>query len=100
MQTSKNTKRFDELTTDELLLERDRMLGKVQTDSDFTVGSLMDHIYANPLGKLLQIISTLPEVRHEKVDYARSLIEQPEEELECRMDLALDKILEELVTEN
>ena len=60
----------------------------------------MEQMYANPLGKLLRIISSLPEVRREKVNHARSMIEQTEEELDFQMDLALDMVLEELITEN
>lgn len=97
-----NDKRFEEedLTMDELIAERDRMFDEGQADSDFTAETILDHIYANPLGKLLRIISTLPEVRCEKVVRARRLIHESEEQLDCRMDLALDKVLEELITEN
>ncbi len=85
---------------DELIAERDRLCGRVEGDSDFAADSLMDHIYANPLGKLLQIIATLPEVRHEKVDHARRMVEESEEQLDGRMDLALDRMLEEIITES
>lgn len=97
MELSKNT--HNELTLDELIAKRDRMLGETSAESDFMADSLLDHIYENPLGKLLQIISTLPEVRLEKVDHARRMIAQSEDELDCRMDIALDRVLEELITE-
>lgn len=100
MQLSKHTKRFEQFTLDELIAERDRLFAQVEGDSDFAVDSLMDHIYANPLGKLLQIIATLPEVRHEKVEDARRIVDEPEEQLDCRMDLALDRVLEEIITGN
>ena len=100
MQLSKNTKRFEKLRMDELIAERDRLFEEVNGDSDFATDSLMDHIYANPLGKLLQIIATLPEVRHEKVIDARRMVNESEEQLDCRMDLALDKVLEEIIAEN
>jgi hypothetical protein len=51
----------------------------------------------SPLGRLLKVISALPEVRAEKVEYARRQIAQPDECLETRMDLALDRVLEELI---
>ncbi|MBL7215488.1 MAG: hypothetical protein ISS71_07395 [Phycisphaerae bacterium] len=100
MQLSKNAKRFEELTMDELVGKCDRLFSEVGADSDFAAESLLDHIYANPLGKLLRMISTLPEVRHEKVVQARKMIHESEDELDCRMDIALDKVLEELITEN
>lgn len=99
MQLSKD-KRFEEFTMDELAAERDRMLAAAETDCDFAAESVLDHIYANPLGRLLRVISTLPEVRYEKVDYARRLMHESEDQLDCRMELALDKVLEELITEN
>ena len=99
MQLSKDTKRFEELTVDELVQRRDAMFSTDQVDSDFVAESLTEQMYANPLGKLLRIISTLPEVRREKVNHARTMIGQTEEELDCRMDLALDVVLEELITE-
>ena len=100
MQLSKHKRFEEELTMDELIAERDRMFAEMEADSDFASEGLLDHIYANPLGKLLRIISTLPEVRYEKVDRARRLIHESEDQLDCRMDLALDKVLEELITEN
>lgn len=100
MQLSNDKQRFEALTMDELFAKRQELFAEVQGDSDFMAESLMEHLYANPLGKLLQIISTLPEVRHEKIDHARRMIQETEDELDCRMDLALDKVLEELITEN
>lgn len=100
MQLSQNKKQFEELTMDELTAKRDRMLADMEADSDFASESLLAHMYENPLGKLLQIIATLPEVRHEKVDSARRMLQETEDELDCRMDTALDKVLEELITEN
>lgn len=97
MKPSKNTKQ--EFTTQELIIRRDRMLTDARVDSDFATNPLLEHTYENPLGKLLQLISTLPEVRREKVDHARRLIAQSEDELDCRMDIALDRVLEELITE-
>jgi len=99
MQLSNDTKRFEELTVNELIQRRDRMLNADSVDSDFVADSLTEQTCENPLGKLLQIISTLPEVRCEKVNHARDMIRQTEEELDCRMDLALDMVLEELITD-
>jgi hypothetical protein len=96
-----NEKRFnDDVTINELIAERDRLIAESQVDSDFASESVLDHIYANPLGRLLRVISTLPEVRSEKVEHARQLIHETEDQLDYRMDLALDKVLEELITEN
>ncbi len=97
MKTTKNTNRIEDSTVSSLLAQRDRMLAENQVDSDFIAESLLDTIYASPLGSLLRIISTLPEVRYEKVEHARRIMDQPEDELDSRMDMALDKVLEELL---
>ena len=100
MQLSNNPKRFEDFTMDELIAERDRLAGHIDGDADFVMDSLLEHIYANPLGRLLRVISTLPEVRREKVDHARRMIQASDDQLDDRMDLALDKVLEEIITES
>ena len=66
-------------------------------ETDILVERLFDSMQCSPLGRLLKVISTLPEVRAEKVEYARRQIAQPDECLDSKMDLALDRVLEELV---
>ena len=66
-------------------------------DTDFLVEKLLDSMKSSPLGRLLGVISTLPEVRTEKVERARRQINQPEECWDTKMDLALDRVLEELI---
>lgn len=68
-------------------------------DSDLLVEKLIDSMKSSPLGRLLGVISTLPEVRAEKVERARRQIHQPEECWDTKMDLALDRVLEELIFE-
>ena len=68
-------------------------------DSDLLVEKLIDSMKSSPLGRLLGVISTLPEVRTEKVERARRQINQPEECWDTKMDLALDRVLEELIFE-
>lgn len=101
MQISKQTQRTEAMTYDELLAGRDQLFIEEHTDSDFPVESLLDNMNASPLGKLLKLIGTLPEVRYEKVNRARRIIEQPDnDELDARMDIALDRVLEELIIDS
>lgn len=60
---------------------------------------LLEHLQANPIGRLLQIIASLPEVRQEKVLRARREIAENKLDMERRLDAALDRILEELIIE-
>lgn len=100
MQTSKQTQRIEAMTCDELMAQRDRMFIEEPADSDFLAESLLDNMNASPLGKLLKVIGTLPEVRYEKVERGRRLVDQPDSaELDAQMDVALDRVLEELMTE-
>lgn len=68
-----------------------------ETETDVLVEKLFDSMQCSPLGKLLKVISTLPEVRAEKVEYARREVQQSDECLESKMDIALDRVLEELI---
>lgn len=67
--------------------------------SEFSVDQFFESIEANPLGRLLKIISGLPEMRAEKLEIARRHLQQPESELDAEMDAAIDKVLEELISE-
>lgn len=60
---------------------------------------IMDTFTVTPLGRLLSIISSLPEIRHEKVSDIRSRIERGEYEINNNLDIALDRVLEEFITD-
>ena len=64
---------------------------------EFSEQQLFEHMQSNPLGRLLRLIASLPEVRREKVLQARRQIRENGRELENRLDLALDRVLEELI---
>jgi hypothetical protein len=68
-----------------------------ETETDVLVEKLFDSMQCSPLGKLLKVISALPEVRMEKVEHARQQVQLSDECLESKMDLALDRVLEELI---
>jgi len=52
---------------------------------------------ATPLGQLLKLISSLPEIRHDKVDSVRQQINRGQYDLGSNLDAALDKVLEEFL---
>lgn len=99
METSKDTQTDSTKRFKDVLRTADRMDFSLlsETETDALVEQLFDSMQCSPLGRLLKLISTLPEVRTDKVEHARRQIEQPEECLETRMDLALDRVLEELI---
>jgi len=99
MKTSKDTQTDSAKRYEELLRTADRMDISFleEAETDVLVEKLFDSMQCSPLGRLLKVISTLPEVRVEKVEHARRQIEQSDECLESKMDLALDRVLEELI---
>jgi uncharacterized protein YegJ (DUF2314 family) len=58
---------------------------------------IMDNIHNTSLGKLLGIIATLPEIRQEKVDQGKRLLSRQEADLDEHLDVAMDRVLEELL---
>ena len=60
-----------------------------ENDTDMLVEKLIDNMQSSPLGQLLNVISTLPEVRTEKVELARRQIDQPEECWDTRTSIFL-----------
>lgn len=57
---------------------------------------ILDNIQNTPLGVVLKRIASLPEVRREKVLRVRRQITQGRYDLTERLDLALEKVLEDL----
>lgn len=53
-----------------------------------------------PLGQLLKLISSLPEIRHEKVRCVKRQINHGQYDIGNNLDAALDKVLEEFLTDD
>ena len=60
---------------------------------------MFDNIGSNPLGRLLSLIASLPEIRENKVTNLRTQINTGEYDVTQNLDEALDKILEEFLAE-
>lgn len=99
MKTTKDTQADNAKRYEEVLRTADRMdLSFLEeTETDVLVEKLFDSMQCSPLGRLLKVISALPEVRVEKVEYARRQVQRSDECLESKMDIALDRVLEELI---
>lgn len=57
---------------------------------------ILDNIHNTPLGQVLKRIASFPEIRREKVLRVRRQITEGNYDLAERLDLALEKVLEEL----
>jgi hypothetical protein len=55
---------------------------------------------ATPLGQLLEMIGSLPEIRQEKVFNIRDRIDSEDYDLDGPLDSAIDKVLEELLSDS
>ena len=65
-------------------------------DKDMMMEQILDNINTTPIGQVLRKIASLPEVRKEKVLDVRRQLTEGKYDLDERLDVALDKVLEYL----
>jgi hypothetical protein len=65
-------------------------------DNDLVMEQILDNINTTPIGQVLRKIASLPEVRREKVLDVRRQLTEGKYDLDERLDVALDKVLEYL----
>jgi len=63
---------------------------------DLLMEQILDNINTTPIGQVLKRIASLPEVRREKVLRVRRQLNQGRYDLNERLDIVLDKVLEDL----
>ena len=75
-------------------------LADFSVDAGQTVhaGVPRDHVEISPLGQMLDGIERLPEIRHERVEEIRRQIASGVYETPEKLDIALDRMLDELST--
>jgi negative regulator of flagellin synthesis FlgM len=64
--------------------------------STVQAGAPRDQVEISPLGQMLDGISRLPEIRHEKVEAIRQQIAAGIYETPAKLELALDRLIDEL----
>ena len=67
-------------------------------DEDLIMEQILENLNTTPIGKVLKRIATLPEVRKQKVLDVRRQLTEGKYDLSSRLDVALDKVLEDLAT--
>ena len=65
-------------------------------DNDFLIEQILDNVNNTPLGQVLKRVASLPEVRQNKVLDLRRSLADGQYNLNDRLDMVLDKVLEEL----
>lgn len=65
-------------------------------DKDLIMEQILENLDTTPIGKVLKKIASLPDVRKEKVLDVRQQLTEGKYELNEHLDVALDKVLEDL----
>ena len=65
-------------------------------DEDMFMEKILNNLNSTPIGQVLKKIASLPEVRKDKVMNVRQQLTDGKYELNNRLNLALDKVLEDL----
>jgi len=65
-------------------------------DKDLIMEQILENINTTPIGQVLKRIASLPEVRKEKVLDVRRQLTEGKYDLNERLEIALDKVLEHL----
>ncbi len=65
-------------------------------DEDLIMEQILENINTTPIGRVLKKIASLPEARREKVLNVRRQLTEGKYNLNERLDVALDKVLEDL----
>ena len=72
--------------------------GYFTEDEDFLMEQILESMNSTPLGKVLKKIASLPEIRQEKVLEVRRQLTQGKYDLNGGLDVAVDKVIEHLMT--
>ena len=67
-------------------------------DKDTMMEQILENINTTPIGQLLKKIASLPEVRQEKILDVRQQLTEGKYDLNERLDVAIDRVLEHLTT--
>ncbi len=70
----------------------------LSADTDIVMEQILDNINHTPIGQILKKIASLPEVRKEKILNVRQRLSEGSYETNKQLDVALDKVLENLTT--
>jgi hypothetical protein len=65
-------------------------------EDDLVMEQILNNINTTPIGQVLRKIASLPEIRREKVLDVRRQLTEGKYDLDERLDIALDKVLEYL----
>jgi hypothetical protein len=76
----------------------DSMDKDLGVEQDLVMERILENIHNTPIGQVLKKIASLPGVRKEKVLGVRQQLTEGKYDLSERLDVALEKVLEDLET--
>ncbi len=78
--------------------QADAIQENLEADEDLIMEQILENLNATPIGQVLKKIASLPEVRKDKILDVRQQLTEGKYDLNERLDVALDKVLEDLTT--
>jgi len=75
----------------------DSVDGSLAADKDLIMEEILENINSTPIGQVLKKIASLPEVRKNKVLDVRRQLTEGKYDVNGRLDLTVDKVLEDLI---
>jgi hypothetical protein len=67
-------------------------------DEDLVMEQILENLNTTPIGQVLKRIALLPEVRKQKILDVRRQLTEGKYDLSSRLEVAIDKVLEDLTT--
>lgn len=89
--------RFDDSIIENYGLEN-RQNDLLNKDNDLLMEQILNNINITPLGNVLKRIASMPEIRQNKVLEMRKRLSSNQYELDDRLDVAMERVLEDLKT--
>jgi len=92
---------FDSLQhSDDNINQDDRFIENedIRFDEDHLMEQILDNLNNTPIGQVLKKITSLPEVRREKVLDMRTKIHTGQYDVNKGLDIAIDKVLEDIIS--
>ena len=78
--------------------QKNQVESDLAADEDLIMEQILENLNNTPIGQVLKRIASLPEVRMDKVLGVRRELKDGKYNFNERLDVALDKVLEELTT--
>jgi len=89
---------FDFTSFSEHEQQSDCLSEDLAAENDLIMEQILENLNATPLGQVLKSIASLPEIRQQKILNVRQQLTEGKYNLNERLEIALDRVLEDLTT--